>query len=433
MSRAVQFTVPVPEVDVQDFAVLAFAEEAIASPTLLGAYAARFSSGDAATLVVYAPDARAEDVEPRLLEALAAGGVTEDAAADVLAVPSPRDSRVEAHLGNRVHALLSDAAPAGRSFAHLPRFGSADAARLRAAAERQWARPDRPLWEAQVPDGVPQAWPPGHFYSPLPDARELHDERRRSQVWPAVERDPLGIDMHAEEQLRLCREVFGRQRRLAFPDAEPPADAAEYWTGNDQFPPLDAWVLEAMLQHVRPRHMVEIGSGFSSLVTARVNRELLGGSMRFTCVEPNPRPFLVQGVDGITEVIVEKLQDTPVELFEEMRAGDVFFLDSSHTVKTGSDVNWAFHEVLPRLASGVWVHVHDVFLPSDYPQKWVYEGWGWNEQYLVQSFLMYNAAFEVAFANHWMIRRHRDVLLDAFPGFARHEDRAGVSLWLRRR
>ena len=75
-----------------------------------------------------------------------------------------------------------------------------------------------------------------------------------------------------------------------------------------------------------------------------------------------------------------------MSLFETLEADDVLFIDSSHVVKTGSDTNWEYLEILPRLAPGVVVHIHDIFLPRDYPKKWVMEGWGWNEQYLVQPF-----------------------------------------------
>jgi sugar phosphate isomerase/epimerase len=112
----------------------------------------------------------------------------------------------------------------------------------------------------------------------------------------------------------------------------------------------------------------------------------------------------------------------------------VLFIDTSHTVKTGGDVPWLFNEVLPRLRPGVYVHVHDVFFPRDYPQKWVFEGWNWNEQYLVQSFLQFNSGFEVVLGAQWMARRLREAMLEAFPGMSdpRHARLLGTSLWLRR-
>jgi SAM-dependent methyltransferase/predicted O-methyltransferase YrrM len=287
-----------------------------------------------------------------------------------------------------------------------------------------------PITERQ---GVPVRFPAGVYYSPMPDARELVAEPRRSQIWPGGPIETPGIDWRDEEQVRLAQTVFARQERLELA-VDPTGDPTVYHASNDQYPALDAWVLEGLVRHLRPRRMIEVGSGFSSLVTARVNRELLDGSMRFTCIEPYPRDFLIAGVDGITDLRVEKIQDTPVEVFSELGDGDVLFIDTSHTVKTGGDVTWLFHQVLPRLRPGVHVHVHDIFLPCDYPEDWVREGWGWNEQYLVQSFLTFNSGFEIVFGARWMIEHHHDVILEAFPGYADpvHGARGGASLWLRR-
>jgi predicted O-methyltransferase YrrM len=272
-------------------------------------------------------------------------------------------------------------------------------------------------------------FPVGHYYSPLPDHTEL--AARRERIWPAVPRATPGVDWRDDTQVRLCREVFAAQERLAFPASS--EDPSEYFTGNDQYPALDAWLLEALLRHLRPRRMIEVGSGFSSLVSARVNRECLDGAMTFTCIEPYPRPFLVDGVPGVSELRVEKIQDTPLSVFEALGDGDVLFVDTSHTVKTGGDVPWIFEEILPRLAPGVVVHVHDVFLPGDYPEPWVMEGWGWNEVYLVHAFLAFNAGFEVLAGAQYLLQNHRELLFEAFPGLAEQEARGGGALWLRRR
>jgi len=291
--------------------------------------------------------------------------------------------------------------------------------------------PEEPEPSAPAEPEVACRFPLGHFYSPLPDNRELAAEPRRSQVWPAQPRDTPGIDWRPKEQRRLALEVFAEQERLQLAHDETP-DPTEYWAGNDQYPALDAWVLEGLLRHLRPARMIEIGSGYSSLVTARVNRELLDGSMRFTCIEPYPRDFLSAGVPGVSDLRVEAVQDTPLGLFEELGAGDVLFVDTAHTVKTGGDVPWIFGEIVPRLRPGVVVHVHDAFIPGEYPEPWVLEGWGWNEIYLLKAFLAFNDAFEVLFGVQWMLQNESDAVDRAFPGFAAHRERQGGALWIRR-
>jgi SAM-dependent methyltransferase/predicted O-methyltransferase YrrM len=275
----------------------------------------------------------------------------------------------------------------------------------------------------------PVRFTPGHYYSPMYDAREL--ESRRDRIWPSRPRATPDIDWRDQAQLDLCEDVFSASQLLEFRQDEP-VDPTEYWALNDQYPPLDAWVLAGLVRHLRPTLMIEVGSGYSSLVTARVNREQLDESMKFVCIEPYPRPFLTAGVDGISELCVEQIQDTPAERFDELGDGDVLFIDTSHTVKTGGDVTWLFHEIVPRLAPGVYVHIHDIFLPGDYPEPWVMDGWGWNESYLVRSFLSYNSAFEVIWGSQYMTQQHPESVLRAFPGQRKYADRAGASLWIRR-
>jgi 2-polyprenyl-3-methyl-5-hydroxy-6-metoxy-1,4-benzoquinol methylase/predicted O-methyltransferase YrrM len=279
-------------------------------------------------------------------------------------------------------------------------------------------------------DAPPQRFAPGHYYSPMYDSREL--ESRREAIWPSQPRATPDVDWREQAQCALADEVFASLETLDF-DREEPRDPTVYWALNDQYPPLDAWVLAGMVEHLRPRTMIEVGSGFSSLVTARVNRERLDDSMRFVCIEPNPRQFLLDGVPGISELRTEPIQGTPLETFDALGEGDILFIDTSHTVKTGGDVVWIFHEILPRLAAGVHVHIHDVFLPGEYPEAWVREGWGWNESYLVRSFLSYNGAFEVVWGSQYMSLFHPDKLTAAFPEHPRYADRAGAALWLRRR
>jgi hypothetical protein len=94
-----------------------------------------------------------------------------------------------------------------------------------------------------------------------------------------------------------------------------------------------------------------------------------------------------------SDLIVQKVEEVPLSRCDSPGANDVLFIDTSHTVRTGGDVVWLFGQVLPRLRSGVHVHIHDVFLPGDYPEQWVREGWGWNENYLVEAFLQFTPAF----------------------------------------
>lgn len=280
-------------------------------------------------------------------------------------------------------------------------------------------------------DVAPVRFGVGHYYSPMYDARELIVEPARSRIWPAEPHEQPGIDWNGEAQRAFLREVCAPQERLAF-DVEGEPDGDRYYTLNDQYPPLDAWALEAILRHARPRTIIEVGSGFSSLLTARVNREQLGGEARFVCVEPYPREFLLRGVEGISELLVERVEHVDLRVFESLRGGDVLFVDTSHVVRTGNDVVWIYGQILPRLAPGVLVHIHDVFLPGDYPEQWVREGWGWNENYLVEAFLQFNSGYRILLAAQWALLNARREIDLAFPRFAHSKEKGGGALWLRR-
>src|SRR5262249_31007940 len=151
-------------------------------------------------------------------------------------------------------------------------------------------------------------------------------------------------------------------------------------------------------------------------------------ALRFLCIEPYPRQFLIDGVPGISDLVRHKVEDVPLQFFDSLQAGDILFIDSSHVSKAGSDVNYLFFEVLPRLASGVLVHIHDIFLPDEYPKIWVIDqGRNWNEQYLVRAFLQFNAEWEIIWAAHFMGTRHTAAVQAVFPRYP--QDGGGGSLW----
>ena len=196
---------------------------------------------------------------------------------------------------------------------------------------------------------------------------------------------------------------------------------------------LDAWVLQAMLRHFRPRRVIETGCGWSSLVTARVNREYFDGAIDFTCVEPYPPEFLGDGIDGISRVDrpprCRRCRSRP---FLELGDGDVLFIDTSHVAKTGGDVVFLYQEVLPRLAPGVVVRIHDIFLPWDYPEEWV------PQRPLLERAVRRAGVSGVQLRLSDPARRRLDgpqpsrALAEAIGGYPTRFADGGGSLWLRR-
>ena len=274
---------------------------------------------------------------------------------------------------------------------------------------------------------IPLLYPLGHFYSPIADPVDIRT--REARIWMQKDEMP-GISMDLFEQLALLDKLKPYTASIDYP-IEQPADVTSYFYQNDMYPVLDAEVLFTMLCYLKPSKVIEVGSGFSSLITADVNRRLLGGQLDFCCVEPFPRQFLIDGVEGITQLVQQKVEDVELLFFEKLEANDILFIDSSHVSKVGSDVNYLFFEVLPRLKKGVLVHFHDIFLPDEYPQVWaITEGRNWNEQYLLRAFLQFNVGWKVVWASHFMGTRHTTAVQGTFPRYPKLG--GGGSFWIQR-
>lgn len=270
-------------------------------------------------------------------------------------------------------------------------------------------------------------FPPGHYHSPIADPRELR--RREEAIWRPREQ-LSGVDLRVPQQLALLQHLHPFVAAIDYPVERPETDAVYYYA-NGMFPALDAEFLFAALCHFRPARVIEVGSGFSTLVMADANRRMLGGASDILCIEPWPRDFLVRGVPGVSRLLASRLEDVDLATFDALGDGDLLFIDSSHVCKTGSDVHLLFFELLPRLKPGVIVHLHDIFLPDEYPKAWVFdEGRNWNEQYVLHAFLMFNPAWQVVWAAHYMQTRHAEAVAAVFPRFQTLG--AGGSFWMRR-
>ena len=138
------------------------------------------------------------------------------------------------------------------------------------------------------------------------------------------------------------------------------------------------------------------GSAWSTRLSARA--AILNGNTELISIEPYPDPVLRGGFPALSSLIEKKVEAVEISFFEELKAGDILFIDTSHAVKTGGDVIHLFLEVLPRLQTGVIIHIHDIFFPHDSPSWWIKNQLRfWNEQYLLQAFLTFNAKFQRPF------------------------------------
>lgn len=271
---------------------------------------------------------------------------------------------------------------------------------------------------------------PNRYDQPIPDTRTLGESlfTRRSSL--------PGVALRAEKQLALLAELSARWRveYERFP-LGPTGVPHAYFVDNTLFESVDGEVYWSLLRRHRPRRVVEIGSGVSTYLAAEalLRNEADGAPpAELVAIEPYPNATLAAGFPGLSHLVRERVQDVPLELFLSLAADDVLFIDSSHVLAVGSDVAYEVLEILPRLSPGVLVHVHDVFLPAEYPRRWVMEEMKfWNEQHVLQAFLAFNRAYEVLFAASYLHLEHPDALEAAFPTYRRDRRWPG-SFWIRR-
>jgi hypothetical protein len=268
------------------------------------------------------------------------------------------------------------------------------------------------------------------FYSALNDFEFL-------QANPDLWHDrplPRGIDWDLDGEVSTVRRIAPFAAELAaVPEEMAPGPPSFHWR-NDFWSGLDPLVHYCLLRDVKPRRVVEIGCGWSSLLLAKALGENEGeGAPRAVVdqVEPYPRTELLSALPDHWNLHAQILQRAPFEPFEALEAGDICFYDGSHVAKPGSDVVWFFAEILPRLRPGVLVHLHDIFFPREYPDHWIFDrGQTWNEQYVLQAFLMYNSDFRPLICNHALTVYHFDELEKLFGAIV--PPLGGGSIWLER-
>jgi predicted O-methyltransferase YrrM len=264
---------------------------------------------------------------------------------------------------------------------------------------------------------------PNHYYWPLNDVEFL---RAHPELWH--DRGlPAGVDWDLDGQVAFARELAASYGELADVAARPAAVdmSSEITFVNGAFPHADACAYYGLVRARQPRRVVEIGSGWSTIFLAHaLTRNERPAAV--TLIEPEPDRRLLARIPRDWDVRKSLLQFADLGVFEALGPGDVCFYDGSHVTRTASDVNWFFFEVLPRLKPGVLVHVHDIYWPDDYHDQWIYgDGLSWNEQYVLQAFLMHNDAYRVRLANHMLFRTREAEVRKIYPSWP-----DGGSVWL---
>ena len=266
----------------------------------------------------------------------------------------------------------------------------------------------------------------GEFYSPIPSKEEIE-----SYDFTAPMPDSLpGIDLNTKELMDLLNSFETFYNELPFTDEK--IEGLRYYYKNEWYEYSDAIFLYCFLRHLKPRKIIEVGSGFSSSLTLDTNDKFLGKSLKITFIEPHTERLESLLNDNDKENITihkKRVQEIPINVFKELEENDILFIDSTHVSKFNSDVNYIFHQILPALAPGVYIHFHDVFYPFEYPQDWLLKGWAWNEQYILRSFLQYNNEFKIVMFSSYLERLYENEIKKRFPLLYKVN---GASIWLKK-
>ena len=249
-----------------------------------------------------------------------------------------------------------------------------------------------------------------HYYLPIPDEVDMAYAQRETEL--------VGVDMNADAAFEFLEEVVQPYKAefSAFPVHEAD-ESGGFYLVNGTYMAIDGNVYYGLIRHTKPKKVIEIGSGYSTLLAAaaiRKNKEEGANATELISIEPYPREMLRQEIPEITDLIEKRVQDVDMSVFESLSAGDLLFIDSTHVLRPGGDVWWEYCEILPRLKSGVLIHIHDVVLPKPYPTVYADYHWYWNEQYAVQMLLSYSSRFEVVWPGNFLLVNYPEKMEAAF-------------------
>lgn len=264
-----------------------------------------------------------------------------------------------------------------------------------------------------------------HYLNPIPDKKYLSSINGYWKYpYPCH-----GIEFHDEEQLLLCEQLS----KFACEINELPEDILNPQK-NTSFLDLDLEFLYCMIRLLKPKSFIEIGAGWSSRIAlqAMLRNRKEGHNCKHTIIEPYRGECFPELFKEAQNEIKKPVQEVPVNIFDRLSLNDILFIDTSHISKYGSDVNYLYFHIIPRVGAGCYIHIHDIFIPNEYHEEWVFtKNLFFDEQYLVTAFLMYNSEFRIRIAAQYLSQKYRDRINRFFPRFK--PSFSPGSLWIQRR
>lgn len=268
---------------------------------------------------------------------------------------------------------------------------------------------------------------PNHYYSPIPDTKSLEDN-----LWLTPSKlNGIKIDEKAMHNLLYEFSKFKKEYEMFSREKS----NENFYINNTYFESVDSEIYYCMIRKFKPKRIIEVGAGFSTFISSNAilkNKEEFNIDGKLTAIEPYPREELINGFPGLSKLIKSKVQSVNFSVFGKLEKNDILFIDSSHVAKMGGDVLYLMREIIPKMKKGVIIHIHDIFIPFEYPKEWIFK-WQrfWNEQYLLESFLMFNTNFEIMWASNYMHMYYPKKLKHAFNSYENYA-RWPSSFWMRR-
>lgn len=248
-----------------------------------------------------------------------------------------------------------------------------------------------------------------HYYLPIPDDDDLKH---------LCSSELIGIAMNDKFQLCFTNDVILKYKSefVSFP-IHSSGNPCHYYLVNGNFMVGDGNAYCALIRHLKPKAIIEVGSGNSTLLANHAIEKNIEESADYECnfiaIEPYPRDCLMT-LSRVTELKKCKVQNVALDYFIQLNPGDILFIDSSHALKAGGDVWLEYCEIIPRLKSGVYIHIHDISLPKPYPSVYYDAHLYWNEQYMLQALMTNNEKLEVVWAGTYLFHKYADKMKEIF-------------------
>lgn len=249
---------------------------------------------------------------------------------------------------------------------------------------------------------------PSNFYSSTPSIDDVEHSFEYAAELDGIA-PYLDGGLYCGERVRAFVEsLLDFAREFSPPEEGDRENPEGYFWGNPAFSRSDAMAYYCMIRALKPRRVIEIGAGFSTLVAEMAIKA--NGTGEIVVIEPYPRAFLRQ-LDSVAEIIEKPVQSIPVDdLVALVESAQIWFIDSTHTVKAGSDCLYIYLKIMPRIRTEVVCHTHDVFMPYGMPPVWALDrNIFWTEQYLLHAYLLDNPKAEVLYGSHFVAKTMPDL------------------------